>query len=877
MANKIAKNDKSRKAKLAEQKLKDLEQSAQKAEGQPEVKPAPEKKVVTVEATAAVRSTNGQKVEVKVHKPQAVIASKGPMAPTNPALPFAKEEIIQDYRIAHQSRLASLLGRKEVLTGKAKFGIFGDGKEVPQLAMAKAFKNGDWRSGYYRDQTFMFAAGISNVQEFFAQLYAHVDVTAEPASAGRAMNGHFATRSLNEDGTWKNLMEQKNSSADISPTGAQMPRLLGLAYASKLYRALPDLKQFTQFSRNGDEVAFGTIGNASTSEGLFFEAINAAGVLRIPMVMSVWDDGYGISVPAKYQTTKESILDILSGFALDERGGYLMYKVPGWDYAQLCEAYLTGVEQVRRDHVPALYHITELTQPQGHSTSGSHERYKDKERLKWEDEYDCIKRMRNWMIEQGVASTEQLDALEKENKEFVDASQRKAWEAYLSPIKNEILQVGALFTEVAKTSPQANEINALASDLLSIREPLRRDIHSTLNKVLRTARDPHSPAVKHLVDWKTKRLLESWDNYNSYLYSEGKESALKVAEVKPIFNSDSPRVDGRQVLQACFDAALTRDPQVFAIGEDIGSIGDVNKAFEDLQAKHGELRVTDTGIREATILGQAIGAAMRGLRPIAEIQYLDYLLYALEIMSDDLATVQYRTKGGQKAPVIVRTRGHRLEGIWHSGSPMGMILGALRGMYVLVPRNMTQAAGFYNTMLKSDDTALIVEVLNGYRLKETIPANIGEFTLPLGVTETLRAGTDVTVVTYGACCRVALDAAIELEKVGVSVEVIDVQSLIPFDRDHQILESIKKTNRVAFLDEDVQGGATGFMMQQVLEVQRAFEYLDSAPITITSMDHRPAYGSDGDYFSKSTPDDVFERIYDMMHEADPKGYPLFYR
>lgn len=856
MANKLAKSKKTPKARQAEAKLKPA------ATAKPSSKSGKEKTVPVVSKS----TTNGR-----------ASVSTRTATQTAAALPFSREEILRDYTIAHQSRLASLLGRKEVLTGKAKFGIFGDGKEVPQVAMARAFREGDWRSGYYRDQTFMFAAGLLTIQEFFAQLYAHTSLDAEPASAGRMMNGHFATRSLNPDGSWKNLMAQKNSSADISPTGAQMPRLVGLAYASKLYRQLPELRAMTQFSRNGEEVAFGTIGNASTSEGLFFESINAAGVLKIPMVVSVWDDGYGISVPAQYQTTKESISDILRGFELDERGGYLIEVIRGWDYPALCERYLRTVERVRKEHLPALFHITEVTQPQGHSTSGSHERYKTKARLQWEEEFDGIRRMRAWMIESGVATAAQLDTLEKENKEIVDAAQRKAWEAYLNPIKNELVEVTAIFDKIAESATNAEDILKHKNELVGIREPLRRDIHAALNKVLRAARHLNAPAVQELNDWRRKRLEESWDAYNSTLYSESVESALRVPEVKAQYAEGAQKVDGRQVLQACFDAALARDPRVFAIGEDIGSIGDVNKAFEDLQAKHGELRVTDTGIREATIIGQAIGAAMRGLRPIAEIQYLDYLLYALEILSDDLATVQYRTKAGQKAPVIVRTRGHRLEGIWHSGSPMGMILHSLRGMYVLVPRNMTQAAGFYNTLLKSDDTALIVEVLNGYRLKETIPSNIGEFTLPLGVPEVLREGTDVTLVTYGACCRVAMEAADELQNVGISVEVIDVQSLLPFDVHHSIANSLRKTNRLALLDEDVQGGATGFMLQQILEIQSGFQLLDSAPITITSMDHRPAYGSDGDYFSKSNPDDVFERIYAMMREAEPHRFPAIYR
>jgi 2-oxoisovalerate dehydrogenase E1 component len=790
-------------------------------------------------------------------------------------LRLSRDEILADYKISHQSRLASLLGRREVLTGKAKFGIFGDGKEVPQVAMARAFQNGDWRSGYYRDQTFMFAAGIYTIQEFFAQLYAHTSVEAEPASAGRMMNGHFATRSLNEDGTWKNLMAQKNSSADISPTSGQMPRLLGLAYASKLFRNTPVLQQgFEQFSNHGNEVAFGTIGNASTSEGLFWETFNAAGVLRIPMAISVWDDGYGISVPAKYQTCKEDISAILKGFESDECGeGYLIYKVNAWDYPTLVKTYKEGVERSRNEHTPVLFHITEVTQPQGHSTSGSHERYKSKERLAWEEEHDCVTRMREWIVANKIATAEEMDAIDANDKKIVDDAKAAAWTAYLTPIKREIEEVTAIMDRVAGSIPAASEI---ASNLRAIKEPINKDIYNAVGKVLRASAGNRDAALTELLEWKKAADTRHYDEYSSHVYSESSEGALNVREVKAEYTGDDPKVDGRQVLQACFDAALDRDARVFAIGEDIGVIGDVNKAFDEMQAKYGELRVTDTGIREATIIGQAIGAAMRGLRPIAEIQYLDYLLFALQTLSDDLATVQWRTKGGQKAPVIVRTRGHRLEGVWHSGSPMGMILSSLRGMYVLVPRNMTQAAGFYNTMLRSDDTALIIEVLNGYRLKETIPANIGEFTLPLGVPEILREGSDITLVTYGASCRVAMDAAAELEKLGVSLEVIDVQTLIPFDRPQMIVESLKKTNRIIFLDEDVPGGASAYMLHEVLEKQDGYRWLDSKPVTLTSREHRPAYGSDGDYFSKPQIEDVIETAYAVMREAEPEKYPAIW-
>lgn len=792
------------------------------------------------------------------------------------ALPFSKEEILNDYRIANQSRFASLLGRREVLTGKAKFGIFGDGKEIPQLAMAKAFEFGDWRSGYYRDQTFMFATGTSTVQEFFAQLYAHASLEAEPASAGRMMNGHFATRSLNADGSWKNLMEIKNSSADISPTGGQMPRLVGLAYASKLFRENKALHSLKNFTNKGNEVAFGTIGNASTSEGLFFEAINAAGVLKIPMVVSVWDDEYGISVSAEYQTTKKSISKALEGFKLDENGdGFIFRTAKGWDYPALCDMYLNGVAEVRKDHIPALFHITEVTQPQGHSTSGSHERYKSKERLAWEAEYDCLKKMHEWMIEHNVATSAQLDGIDKEDKEIVDEAKAKAWEAFINPIRKEVVYVGSLLNELSSQCSLGSDVQLVEQELESHREPAHRDITSAARKAVRLANIEASPAKEKLKEWIATRVDRAESEYSSHLYSQSKEAALLVPEVKAVFTDASEEVNGSQIMNACFDAAFTRDQKIFAIGEDIGKIGDVNKGFDGLQEKFGEIRITDTGIREATILGQAIGAAMRGLRPICEIQYLDYLLYALQGMSDDLATVQWRTKGGQKAPVIIRTRGHRLEGVWHSGSPMGMILGAVRGMYFLVPRNMTQAAGFYNTMLRSDDTALIVEVLNAYRLKEKLPTNIGHFTVPLGVPEILKEGSDVTLVTYGACCRIAQEGIAELEKFGISVELIDVQSLLPFDIHGKIGESLKKTNRIVFMDEDVPGGATAFMMQEVLEKQGGYKHLDSAPITLTSKAHRPAYGSDGDYFSKPSSDDVFRVIYEMVSESDPVKYPMF--
>jgi len=803
---------------------------------------------------------------------------KTAVAPKSKSLNLEKEEILQDYRIAFQSRQASLLGRREVLTGKAKFGIFGDGKEVPQLAMAKVFNNGDFRSGYYRDQTFMFAAGMSNVKEFFAQLFANTDVSAEPCSAGRSMNGHFGTRFLNEDGSWKAQTAMKNSSADVSPTGSQMPRLLGLAYASKLYRQNPGLHPFSDFSIKGNEIAFGTIGNASTSEGMFFETVNAAGVMQVPMLLSVWDDAYGISVPARYQTTKESISEILAGFQRTaDKPGYEILTVKGWDYPALVETYRKAEKICREEHVPVLVHVQEVTQPQGHSTSGSHERYKSKERLAWEQEYDCVRKMREWMIQEGISTEAELEQLEATDTKWVREAKNEAFREYLNPIKEEIKSVCNIIDKIALGSKVEGSIREISSELSKISEPFRKDIFVAIQKVLLSARQDANPAIQELIEWRRREQVANEDRYNSFVYSQSAYSALKVQEVPAQFTDASPIVDGREVLQACFDAALTRDPKVLAFGEDVGHIGDVNQAFAGLQAKYGELRVSDTGIREVTILGQGIGLAMRGLRPIAEIQYLDYLLYALQLMSDDLATIQYRTKGGQKAPLIVRTRGHRLEGIWHSGSPMGMIIHGVRGMHVCVPRNMTQAAGMYNTLLQSDEPGLIVEVLNGYRLKERIPDNVGTFTVPLGQPEVLRTGTDLTLVTYGPNCRYAQEAADRLQEVGISIDIIDVQTLLPFDLNHTIVESLQKTNRLLVLDEDVPGGSSSFMLQQILEKQKGYRWLDSEPRTLTAKENRPAYGTDGDYWSKPSAEDIFETVYELMHEVEPARFPLFYK
>ncbi|RSK29523.1 alpha-ketoacid dehydrogenase subunit alpha/beta [Hymenobacter metallilatus] len=791
---------------------------------------------------------------------------------------LSKEDLLRDYRLGWESRHASLAGRKEVFMGKAKFGIFGDGKEVPQLAMARAFRAGDWRAGYYRDQTFMLAIGELTLQQYFAQLYAHPDVEAEPSTAGRAMNGHFGTRHLDEDGNFKNLAQSKNSSADISPTGGQMPRLVGLAYASKLYRQNPELHQYSQFSVNGNEVAFGTIGNASTSEGMFFEAINAAGVLQIPMLISVWDDHYGISVPAEYQTTKQNISEILKGFQREGEGqdGFEIFRVRGWDYAALIDTYQRAAEVCRAQHVPVLIHVQEVTQPQGHSTSGSHERYKSKDRLSWEEEHDCLRKMREWLLLEGHATEQELTQIENEAKETVKVARTAAWNEFFNPIKQEAAEVVALLNRLVKETGTENQLHELVEPLEHNPAPIRADLVRTVRRALRAVRGTRSAARRDLQNWLEQALAENADRYNSYLFSQSEEAIGNIEEVKATFAADAPQVDGREVLQACFDANFQRDPRIFAIGEDVGRIGDVNQAFAGLQEKFGELRVTDTGIRECTIVGQGIGAAMRGLRPITEIQYLDYLLYAIQILSDDVACLQYRTKGGQKAPLIVRTRGHRLEGIWHSGSPIQMILGAIRGMHLCVPRNMTQAAGFYNTLLRSDEPAIVIECLNGYRLKERIPQNIGEFTLPLGQPETLKKGDDLTIVTYGSMCRIVLDAARQLADAGISVEVIDVQTLLPFDVDHVIADSLQRTNRVLFADEDVPGGATAYMLQQVLDEQQAYRFLDSQPRCLSAQAHRPPYGSDGDYFSKPNAEDVFDAVYEIMQEADPKRFPAIY-
>lgn len=784
-----------------------------------------------------------------------------------------KKIVLQDYKLINESRQASLLGRKEVLTGKAKFGIFGDGKELAQVAMSKVFQNGDFRSGYYRDQTFMFAIDALNLQQWFAGLYGHTDIDFEPMSGGRQMGGHFGTHSLNEDGSFKALAHQKNSSSDVSPTASQMPRLLGLAYASHFYRINKDLHKepFTNFSNKGNEVAFGTIGDASTSEGLFWETINAAGVLQVPMLVSVWDDGHGISVPKKYQTTKESISEVLKGFQRENGGkGYEIFKTKGWDYAHLCETYEKAVKVCREEHVPVLVHVEEVTQPQGHSTSGSHERYKSKERLQWELDFDCIKQMREWIIANALANEEELNAIEEGAKEAVKQAKTEAWTNYLTPIKNEVEQVCTLFEEIG-----GEEIVAISKELKSIKEPIRRDIHSAVKNVLRLSINANSSARENLINWLQSAKIVNNDRYSSHLHSESSKQ-VKNSIPNSVVYSDEKLMDGREILRDNFDAILSKYPEVMIFGEDSGKIGGVNQGLEGLQLKYGEHRVFDTGIREATIMGQAIGLAMRGLRPIAEIQYLDYLLYALQLMSDDLATLQWRTKGKQKAPVIIRTRGHRLEGVWHSGSPMGMIVHACRGINICVPRNMTIASGFYNTLLECDEPALIIEPLNAYRLKEKQPSNFGEYKVPLGIPEILQEGSDVTLVTYGSSVRVAQDAIKHLQKFNISVELIDLQTLLPFDVNHSIINSLQKTNRLVVLDEDVPGGASAYILQKIVEEQGGYRYLDSAPVTIASKEHRPAYGSDGDYFSKPNADDVFDTIYNLMCEVNPNQFAKIY-
>ena len=788
-----------------------------------------------------------------------------------------KESILKDYRIVVESREASLLGRKEVLTGKAKFGIFGDGKEVAQVAMARTFKHGDFRSGYYRDQTFMMAIGELSLEELFSQLYANTDLEKEPASGGRQMNNHFSTRSLDNNGDWKNLTKQYNSASDISPTGSQMPRLLGLGHASKIYRNNNDLKK-SKFSNQGDEIAFGTIGNASTSEGLFFETINAAGVLQVPVLISIWDDGWGISVPTKYQTTKGDISEILKGFQrTQKKDGLDIYKVNGWDYSELCSTYIQASRLCRNHHVPVIIHVKEMTQPQGHSTSGSHERYKTEAELSWEKEFDCIKKMKEWIIAENISTQLELEKIETESKIKVKEAQKKAWSDYLSKL---IEEKNSLYDVI---NIHGNKEDSLVNETLLLLEkekiPTRRLLITTAKKLIRNTQYKNE-SIQPLNEWLKEYLTENKNKYSSHLYSESKFSLRNnntdAIITKVNFDNQVKEVDGRIILRDNFDALLNKYPELIIFGEDSGKIGDVNQGLEGLQQKYGENRVSDTGIREATIIGQGIGLAMRGLRPIAEIQYLDYLLYAIQILSDDLATLQYRTVGGQKAPLIIRTRGHRLEGIWHSGSPMGGIINLLRGINILVPRNMIKAAGFYNNLLTKDEPAIVIECLNGYRLKEKLPTNLGDFQTEIGVVEIIKSGEDITLVTYGSCCRIAVDAAHELEKLNISIEIIDIQSLIPFDIRNDISKSIQKTNRVIFLDEDVPGGATGYMMQQVLEDQDAYNYLDSSPLTITSKSHRPAYGDDGDYFSKSNTDDVIDKCYELMHEADPKKYPSIF-
>lgn len=790
-----------------------------------------------------------------------------------------RKQVLDDYRLGRISREASYLTRKEVLTGKAKFGIVGDGKELPQLAMAKVFREGDWRSGYYRDQTFAMAVGVLSVDAFFAQLYADTDVEREPASAGRQMPCHFATRSLNEDGSWKDLTQIKNISSDISPTAGQMPRLLGLALASNVYKEVK-FQGSEKFSHNGQEVAFGTIGDASTAEGHFWETINAACALQVPMIMSIWDDGYGISVPTHNQRAKEDLSEILAGFQRKEgdKQGCEVIQVRAWDYPMLLEAYARAEQLAREESMPVILHIIEVTQPQGHSTSGSHERYKDEERMNFETEFDCLNKFREWILnysiqidgeEQTLSSVEELDEIEKEAKAFVREQQKKAWAEYrasIDHIQNQVLPL-------VKQFENQPEVAALLEKFSALVTVGKKDIFALVRKVLWATREQNTSERQNLVQVYERISEKEADNYSSHLYSESEWKAVNIPEIKPVFSEDSQILDGRVIIRNNFDKIFEKYPETLIFGEDTGSIGDVNQGLEGMQEKYGETRIADTGIREATILGQGVGLAMRGLRPIAEIQYLDYVLYCLQGMSDDLATLQYRTKGGQKAPVIVRTRGHRLEGVWHSGSPMAGILNLVRGMMVLVPRNLTQAAGFYNTMLKSDDTALIIEPLNGYRLKEKQPDNIGEFTVPVGKVEITRAGKDITLVTYGSTWKIVTEAVEELAKLGIDAEVIDVQSLLPFDLSEEISESVKKTNRLAVIDEDVEGGASAYIMQQILEKQGAFRYLDSKPLTIAAKNHRPAYASDGDYFSKPSVEDIVEKVYDLFHESNPAKFP----
>lgn len=810
--------------------------------------------------------------------PQEALVTKEPRVWTFGELQLTREDILQDYRLAYRSRQASRLGYREVMLGKAQFGIFGDGKEVPQVAWARAFEKGDWRSGYYRDQTIMMALGLLTVEGFFAQLYGDTDLQREPASGGRQMNNHFGMRLLNPDGTWKPQTEQYNVVSDVSPTGSQMPRTVGLAHASRLYRELKELQKFTEFSHNGREIAWATIGNATCAEGMFWEAVNAIGVLQAPAVIIIWDDEYGISVPNKYQITKGNLSEVLKGFQREGPGkpGYEIFTVKGWDYPALVETFQKAARLAREEHVPSIIHVIELTQPSGHSTSGSHERYKSKERLQWEAEYDCLRQFRLWILREGIATEEELQALEKEEDRYVRQAMKRAWDAFIAPRQQEAQELKALLEQAATFSRQREALLALRDEVDKLPIPFRKDLLGIARRALMLLKDEPLTRRAGLIQWRKKVEEGGRRDYSTFLYSPWPSAATQVPEVKPKYAPDAPEVAGFEVLNKFFDIVLARDPRVVAFGEDVGKLGGVNQAFRGLQAKYGELRVSDTGIREATILGQAIGLALRGLRPIAEIQYLDYLLYALQIMSDDLATILWRSAGGQKAPVIVRTRGHRLVGIWHAGSLMAGLIHLVRGMHVLVPRDMTRAAGFYNTLLLGDEPGVVVEVLNGYRLKEKLPENLGEFTVPLGVPEILRPGKDVTLVTYGALCRIVMKAAEELAKVGIDAEVIDVQSLLPFDVKGIIVESLKKTNRVVFIDEDVPGGTTAYMMQEVLEKQGGYQWLDSPPLTIPAQPHRPAYGFDGEYFSKPNADEIFYKVYRLFHELDPRKYPLFF-
>ncbi len=796
---------------------------------------------------------------------------------------LSKKEVLADYRLANLSRTLSVVGRREVLSGKAKFGIFGDGKEIVQIALAKQFMEGDWRSGYYRDQTWMMAMGLYNAEEFFHQLFGNTDKKLNPGNGGRVFNNHFSTPNVNEDGSWKELSKLKNSSADLSPTAGQMARLLGLAQASKLFRNVKEMKSLKNFSNGGNEVAFGSIGDASTSEGPFWETINAAGVLQVPLAVTIYDNGYGISVPKKLQTTKESISEVLKGFEREKDGtGITIFKGKGWDYEGLVKMFEEGISLCRKEHTPVVFHVDEVTQPLGHSTSGSHERYKDEKRLKWEKEYDPILKMREWILGTKLASAAELDAIETETVEEVKNAKKLAWKAFQDPIKVERDALVKLVREKScrcETGAKEDAIDNIVGDLQKVMHPIRKDNFVAARRIMRNVCGDCKKKESlrdDLQAWLSRNRTDTYNRYNTYLYNETSTSALKVVPVAPVYTSDSPEVPGREILRDNYDAQFAKNPRLVTFGEDAGKIGGVNQSFEGLQKKYGELRISDTGIREATILGQGVGLALRGLRPIAEIQYLDYLLYAIQGLSDDVASTHYRTAGNMVVPVIISTRGHRLEGIWHSGSPIGMLINSVRGVHVCVPRDMTRASGFYNTLLDANDPAIVIEPLNGYRQKEKRPENMGEYKLPLGIPEIMVEGSDVTVVSYGSTLKVAMDAAEHLQKHNISIELIDVQTLLPFDKEAMIQESIKKTAKVLFLDEDVPGGCTGFMMQQVLEKQNAWHYLDSAPRTLCGKDHRPAYSTDGDYFSKPSAEDIFETIYDMMREYDPKKFPQIF-